>query len=177
METNLFPMLLISLLICLSNALGLKDRYEAYKKELLSGPDMRVLRLGDDLFSAFKASRLIGKRFDSIAFNDAMSNAFIAIFKESLEYDEKCDRVMNLCEENYKYHILNLGEKSVNDDEVKCLKKYVFPVLKDLKQLYLGRNLNDLILDNQITKIGKGSFSSLSNLKILRLAGKLMIQY
>ena len=138
-------MLLISLLICFSNPLGIKDRYEAYKKELLSGPDMRVLELGDDLFPAFKVSKLISKRFDSIAFDDAMSNAFIAIFKESLEYDEKCDRVMNLCEENYKNHILNLYRKNVNDNDVKCLKKYVFPVLKDLERLDLSCNLNDLI--------------------------------
>ena len=83
MEKNLFCMLLLSLLICFSNALGIKDRYELYKKELLSGLDMRILELGDDLFPAFEGSRLIGKRFDSIAFNDA-------IFKERIEYDEKC---------------------------------------------------------------------------------------
>ena len=87
-------MLLLNLLICLSNALGIKDRYEVYKKELLSGPNTKVLELGDDLFPAFKASRLIGKRFDSREFDDAMSNAFIALFKESLEYDEKCNRVV-----------------------------------------------------------------------------------
>ena len=135
-------MLLLSLLICLSNALGLKDRYEAYKKELLSGADMRVLELGDDLFPAFKASRLIGKGFDSIAFDDAMSNAFIAIFKESLEYDEKCDRIINLCDEKYKNHGLYLDGKDINDYEVKCLKKYVFPILKNLVWLNLSCNLN-----------------------------------
>ena len=140
METNLFRMLLISLLICFSNALSIKDRYEAYKKELLSGLDTRVLELGDNLFPAFKASRLIGKKLDSIAFDDAMSNSFIAIFKESLEYDEKCDRIMNLCDENYENHRLYLNEKSINDDEVKCLKKYVFPGLKDLKTLFLASN-------------------------------------
>ena len=133
-------MLLISLLICFSNALGIKDRYELYKKELLSGRDTRVLELGDDLFPAFEGSRLIGKRFDSIAFNDAMSNAFIFIFKESLEYDEKCDRVMNLCDEKYKNNELYLYGKSINDDDVKCLKKYVFPVLKDLETLNLSCN-------------------------------------
>ena len=140
---------------------------------MLSGRDTRVLELGDDLFPAFKVSRLISKRFDSIAFNDAMSNAFIAIFKESLEYDEKCDRVMNLCDVWYGDGRLNLYESNINDDEVKCLKKYVFPVLKDLRELNLRGNLNYLMLDNQITKIDKDTFNRLSKLEWLYLYSNL----
>ena len=102
-----------------------------------------------------------------------MGNLIIVFFKESLEYDDKCDRVVKLCDEKYEIHGLELGRKDINDDEIKCLKKYVFPVLKDLGDLSLASSLNYLILDNQITKIDKDTFSSLSNLQWLSLASSL----
>ena len=168
-------MLLIGLLICLSNAMDvnsgkIKNRYEVYKNDLLSGRNREILRLEEfnHYFSQYKNLKSLNQELGG-GFDDAMGNLIINLFKESLEYDDKCDRVVNLSDERYKNHALILSGKSINDDEVKCLKKYVFPVLKDLKQLYLSSNLNDLILDNQITKIYRDTFSSLSNLEWLSL--------
>ena len=171
--------ILLSLLLCLSNAMDvnlgrIKERYEVYKNDLLSHSDGGIFRLGEfnHYFSQYKNLKSINQELGG-GFDDVMKNLTIDLFKESLEYDEKCDRVINLCEENYKNHILNLYRKNIKDDEVKCLKKYVFPVLKDLENLNLSRNLNDLILDNQITNIDKDSFSTLSKLEYLYLRSNL----
>ena len=120
--------ILLSLLLCLSNAMNvdlgrIKERYEVYKNDLLSHSDGGIFRLGEfnHYFSQYRNLKLIIQKLGG-KFNDAMSNMFIDLFKESLEYDEKCDRVMNLCEENYKNRKLNLYGRSINDNDVKCLK-------------------------------------------------------
>ena len=116
--------ILLSLLLCLSNAMDansgkIKERYEVYKNDLLSRSDGRIFLLGEfnHYFSQYKNLKSINKELGG-GFDDAMRNLTIDLFKESLEYDDKCDRVVNFCDELYWDRSLKLGRKDINDDGV-----------------------------------------------------------
>ena len=57
---------------------------------------------------------------------------------------------------------LRLNGKNIDNNELICLKKFVFPLIKrNLKELFLYGNFNNLILDNQIATIQKDVLSDL----------------